>query len=208
MTRGRVTVFVIAALLVVGIAFGQLSTGEHAGQPRQHRLNATIDHLHQTRPAAANVQLVAARRSDATPQASPVTAAASVQTLPPEAVAYLSAVAELQRQFFAAVQQAALRNFFESVYIQQGWAQYGRVLGCIRDRESHGNYQAVNRRSRASGAFQFLQGTWNNIASSAGRSDLVGVFPAYASQHDQDFLAIKLYEQQGYGPWQGGRRCR
>ncbi len=76
-------------------------------------------------------------------------------------------------------------------------------LECVKMHESRGDYTAVNPSSGAGGAYQFLQGTWNNTANYAGRSDLVGVHPSQASPSDQDFLAITLYNWQGPSPWAG-----
>jgi peptidoglycan hydrolase CwlO-like protein len=77
-------------------------------------------------------------------------------------------------------------------------------LSCVRQRESGGNYSAVNPAGPYLGAYQFLQATWNLTASHAGRSDLVGVPPNTASPYDQDEMAWALYQWQGTGPWGGG----
>jgi hypothetical protein len=77
-------------------------------------------------------------------------------------------------------------------------------LTCVRQRESGGNYGAVNPSGPYLGAYQFLQSTWNVTASHAGRSDLVGVPPNLASPYDQDEMAWALYQWQGPGPWGGG----
>jgi len=81
----------------------------------------------------------------------------------------------------------------------------GGFLSCVRTRESGGNYGVYNEGgSGASGAYQFLPGTWNAIAESAGRPDLVGVDPAQATPSDQDAMAQALYSEQGAAPWGGG----
>lgn len=81
----------------------------------------------------------------------------------------------------------------------------GGFLSCVRQRESHGDYTIHNLGgSGASGAYQFMPGTWSSIAASEGRSDLVGMDPAAASPADQDAMAAALYAQQGAGPWGGG----
>ncbi|MDQ1431738.1 MAG: resuscitation-promoting factor RpfB [Actinomycetota bacterium] len=77
-------------------------------------------------------------------------------------------------------------------------------LACVRQRESGGNYGAVNPAGPYLGAYQFLQSTWNVTASHAGRSDLVGLPPNLASAYDQDEMAWVLYQWQGTGPWGGG----
>ena len=79
-----------------------------------------------------------------------------------------------------------------------------RFLSCVRQRESSGNYGAVNPAGPYLGAYQFLQSTWNVTASHAGRSDLVGVPANLASAYDQDEMAWTLYQWQGTGPWGGG----
>jgi hypothetical protein len=77
-------------------------------------------------------------------------------------------------------------------------------LTCVRQRESGGNYGAVNPAGPYLGAYQFLQSTWNVTAAHAGRGDLVGVPANLASAYDQDEMAWALYQWQGAGPWGGG----
>ncbi|MBK5288020.1 MAG: transglycosylase family protein [Acidimicrobiia bacterium] len=79
----------------------------------------------------------------------------------------------------------------------------GNVLECIKRRESRGQYDVVNSSSGAAGAYQFMPGTWDNNARSAGRTDLVGVNPANASAADQDQMAQHLLATQGLRPWGG-----
>ena len=76
-------------------------------------------------------------------------------------------------------------------------------LACVRNRESRGNYQAVNPSSGAGGAFQFLPSTWRIVVRHAGRTDLLYVLPQYASPADQDAMALDLYHWQGRSPWEG-----
>ena len=76
-------------------------------------------------------------------------------------------------------------------------------LSCVRQRESGGNYGAVNPSGPYLGAYQFLPSTWNVTASHAGRPDLVGVPANTASVYDQDEMAWALYQWQGKGPWGG-----
>jgi hypothetical protein len=75
-------------------------------------------------------------------------------------------------------------------------------LACVRQRESGGNYGAVNAGGYY-GAYQFSISTWNGTASYAGRGDLVGVRPDHASPGDQDAMALTLLRWQGRGPWGG-----
>ena len=74
---------------------------------------------------------------------------------------------------------------------------------CVRHRESRGNYQAVNPQSGTGGAYQFHQVTWNEMARTARRTDLVGVRPEQAAPASQDQMAHVLYTSQGRGPWGG-----
>ena len=80
-------------------------------------------------------------------------------------------------------------------------------LVCTRAHESDtsGGYRAVSSSGTYRGAYQFSRSTWDNTARHAGRPDLVGVDPAAAAPHDQDFLALDLYRWQGASPW--GGRC-
>jgi hypothetical protein len=78
-------------------------------------------------------------------------------------------------------------------------------LVCTRRIESGGNYAAVNPSGTYRGAYQFSRSTWDNTARHAGRFDLVGVDPAAAAPHDQDFMALHLFGWQGARPW--GGRC-
>jgi hypothetical protein len=88
--------------------------------------------------------------------------------------------------------------------VAQASTRGGDFLSCIRNRESGGNYAIHNYGgSGASGAYQFMPRTWNSIAASSGRPDLVGVDPAAASPADQDAMASALYAQQGSSPWGG-----
>jgi septal ring factor EnvC (AmiA/AmiB activator) len=75
-------------------------------------------------------------------------------------------------------------------------------LSCVRQRESHGIYTAVNPGGYY-GAYQFAATTWNITASHAARPDLIGVRPDHASAWDQDQLAWTLYQWQGEAPWGG-----
>ena len=71
----------------------------------------------------------------------------------------------------------------------------------LRQCESGNNYQAISPNRLYYGAYQFYQGTWDNTARNAGRSDLVGVRPDQASPADQDAMAHALYQSRGDRPW-------
>jgi hypothetical protein len=102
----------------------------------------------------------------------------------------------------AVVQAAAPRPVVSTVSSD---SNPGDFLSCVRQRESGGDYGVYNSGgSGAAGAYQFMPGTWNGIAASSGRSDLVGVDPAQAAPADQDAMAQALYAQQGAAPWGGG----
>ena len=87
---------------------------------------------------------------------------------------------------------------------QGGGGNNSGFLGCVKNRESRGQYGAVNGSSGAAGAYQFMPQTWNNTARHAGRPDLVGRNPASVSPADQDAMAQHLYQWQGAAPWGGG----
>jgi hypothetical protein len=76
-------------------------------------------------------------------------------------------------------------------------------LACIRQRESHGNYQTVSASGDYRGAYQFDRGAWDSTAFYAGRPDLVGQLANLVSPADQDALALALYHWQGSAPWGG-----
>lgn len=46
----------------------------------------------------------------------------------------------------------------------------GGIAACIRLHESHGNYRAENNTSTASGAYQFLDSTWQSVTGLPGRA--------------------------------------
>jgi uncharacterized protein YlxW (UPF0749 family) len=77
-------------------------------------------------------------------------------------------------------------------------------LVCTRERESHGDYRAVNPAGYY-GAYQMSPSTWDSAAAHGGRGELIGVRPDRASVYDQDDVAWTLYQWQGKAPWLG--RC-
>ena len=76
-------------------------------------------------------------------------------------------------------------------------AQWAALRNC----ESSGNYAVVSANGRYFGAYQFSTATWNSIASTSGRGDLVGIQPNYAAPADQDAMAYALYARSGPGQW-------
>jgi hypothetical protein len=70
-----------------------------------------------------------------------------------------------------------------------GLAGEATILATIRELESGGRYGIGPNAGGASGAYQFIQGTWNATAKRAGRGDLVGRGPWTASPADQDAIA-------------------
>lgn len=76
-------------------------------------------------------------------------------------------------------------------------------LACVRQRESHGDYTAVDSSGRFMGAYQIYQGGWDDIAAQLGRTDLIGVPPHHASPADQDQIALRMLVVHGRSPWGG-----
>ena len=70
----------------------------------------------------------------------------------------------------------------------------------LRECESRQNYQALNPTGQYRGAYQFSVRTWNWVAEMHYPA-LVGVDPAKATREDQDKMAYKLYEINGWNPW-------
>lgn len=76
------------------------------------------------------------------------------------------------------------------------------VLEAIKQCESGGDYTAVNASSGASGAYQFLDSTWQSMDAASGYSTA-----ASAPESVQDAAAIELYEAQGTTPWAASQSC-
>ncbi len=71
----------------------------------------------------------------------------------------------------------------------------------LRQCEAFGSYTIQSANGLYHGAYQFGVGTWNAVAASVGRTDLVGVLPSDASPADQDAMALALWNQRGWSPW-------
>ena len=70
----------------------------------------------------------------------------------------------------------------------------------LRECESTQNYRAVSSSGRYRGAYQFSIRTWDWVAG-IHYPELVGVDPRDASPSDQDKMAYRLYEINGWDPW-------
>ena len=70
----------------------------------------------------------------------------------------------------------------------------------LRQCESTQNYRAISSSGRYRGAYQFSIRTWDWVAGKH-YPDLVGVDPIDAAPPDQDKMAYKLYEINGWNPW-------
>jgi muramidase (phage lysozyme) len=64
---------------------------------------------------------------------------------------------------------------------------------------ARGNYAAVNRRSGASGAYQFTDDTWG------GRYGVRSA--AQATPEQQDRAAYETYQRRGTSPWRFSAAC-
>ncbi len=199
---------IAAPLLVVAIA---ASVAVAAPSSAEHSRGPKLDKLHAERPIAASessnavLSITDAGFEKAAKQVQDYLTDLQYQELG----AYLRAldmqavvdyIASLQAA--EAAQAAAPQRVSSAVSYS---SNPGDFLSCVRNRESGGNYGVYNSGgSGAAGAYQFMPGTWNSIAASSGRSDLVGLDPAQAAPADQDAMAQALYAQQGAAPWGGG----
>ncbi|MBP7018400.1 transglycosylase family protein [Candidatus Saccharibacteria bacterium] len=109
---------------------------------------------------------------------------------------YKEAVKAIAKPVNQPVEIASVRKSVPKYASSDIGAGFARIKQC----ESGGNYAAVNSAGYY-GAYQFGIGTWNSIASSIGRGDLVGVRPDKASPGDQDALAKALHSMRGWQPW-------
>jgi hypothetical protein len=206
-TLGALAVgFFVVVLGAMSVAVAAPSSS----QSREQATEAKLDHLHQARPTAATYDLASDRYLDRKIELASVhrhrwvfdrfvfTVASAKQREAELAAANLLAIAAANASAQSRHQRSGLSHGSAT------WSGGpGGVLACIRHRESRGDYGAINPSSGTAGAYQFMPGTWNSTARSAGRGDLVGVNPANASPADQDAMAQHLLATQGLGPWGG-----
>jgi soluble lytic murein transglycosylase-like protein len=203
--RKRVLLFA-APLLVVAIA---TSVAVAAPSSAEHSRGPKLDKLHAERPIAASES---SNADLSVTDAGFQKAATDIQNYlhyAQQVDDYLRALgAQAVGDYIVSLQvaetaQAAAPQRVSSAVSYS--SDPGDFLSCVRNRESGGNYGVYNSGgSGAAGAYQFMPGTWNSIAASSGRGDLVGLDPAQAAPSDQDAMAQALYSQQGAAPWGGG----
>jgi hypothetical protein len=214
--RKRTVLLVVPICVVVlaaGVAFAAPGGGEHARDAR-------LDHPHAERPTAASpvsmypvayesIRTAIQKAVDFVQAVQGQEIATFVDSVIAEenarAQAEAEAAAAAAAEAEAAARAAAAQSARQVVRSAPSTSSSGNgVLECIKQRESGGDYGVYNSQgSGAAGAYQFMPGTWNSLAGSIGRSDLVGVSPAAASPADQDMMAAALLQQQGLAPWGG-----
>jgi Transglycosylase-like domain len=185
--------------IVASVAAASPSDAEHSRGPK-------LDKLHVERPIAASNRTAHTTKSKASfeAQAKAIQDYVAMRTVGDYIVTRMiqDYIAFRAAEEAAVVSEPVSEPVSSSVYSS---SNPGDFLSCVRNRESGGNYGIYNEGgSGAAGAYQFLPGTWNSIAASVGRGDLVGIDPAQAAPTDQDAMAQALYAQQGAAPWGGG----
>jgi hypothetical protein len=202
--RKRVMLFaapLCAVAIAASVAVAAPSSAERSSGPKLDKLHAERPTAATTRTARASVPgELEAQVKSIQDYVTFVDVSNLIRSMMLEDyLAYQTAVDQAAAAAARAPQQARTSS---SVYSS---SDPGGFLSCVRNRESGGNYGIYNSGgSGAAGAYQFMPGTWNGIAASSGRGDLVGVDPARATPADQDAMAQALYAQQGAAPWGGG----
>ncbi len=204
--RKRILLIAVPLVIVAiaaSVAVASPSDAEHSRGPR-------LDRLHAERPIAATDSTATLSVTDAGYEKAVTDLHNYLQAIAIHDYLHSLAVQVVHDYILSlqaaeaaqAAAQAAPQPVSSAVYSN---TYPGDFLSCVRNRESGGNYGVYNSGgSGAAGAYQFMPGTWNSIAASSGRGDLVGVDPAQASPADQDAMAQALYAQQGTAPWGGG----
>ncbi len=199
--RKRVMLFA-APLCVVAIA---ASVAVASPSDAEHSRGPKLDKLHAERPTAAvsrTASIGEVTKAEFDRQATAIQEYVKAEAFREWITGLIVGDYIVSVQQAEAAQAAAPQRVSSSVSSN---TNPGGFLSCVRNRESGGNYGIYNSGgSGAAGAYQFMPGTWNSIASSSGRSDLVGLDPAQAGPADQDAMAQALYAQQGAAPWGGG----
>jgi Transglycosylase-like domain len=151
------------------------------------------------------------RSQEATLRADEQSQAGAAQQLQVQEVgieAKLMAAQQAEQRQVAAAAAAARAQTPSGAPTSGGGSSGGEsaFLACVEHYESGGNPNAFNPGGPAYGLYQFLQTTWDETVSHAGRGDLVGKHPlasAGVSNGTQDAMARVLYEWQGPSPWAG-----
>jgi hypothetical protein len=186
-----VVVPLVVVVLVAGVAFAAPG-GEHAD-------DAKLDKLHVVRPIAASPEMHSLQGFEERAALQTAVGGYVTGVLSQGFLGYLDWFGVVLTSLAPPPPVTVTRTSVASN------SYNGDFLSCVRWRESHGDYTVHNTQgSGASGAYQFMPGTWNSIAASEGRTDLVGLDPAAASPADQDAMAAALYAQRGAAPWGGG----
>ncbi len=87
-------------------------------------------------------------------------------------------------------------------YQVEAFSQLPPVWQCIAHYESTDNLQAINPTTKDQGAFQFNLNTWSEFAPATYPSQ-----PINASLDQQYTVALNLWTQRGFEPWQTAPLC-
>ncbi len=98
-------------------------------------------------------------------------------------------------------QQRIINDIQASINNERVAIQGHPFLVCVRRHESGGDYQAQNRSSSASGAYQFLDSTWRTVSARAGNAGYARAM--HAPWWVQDAVALWFYNNGGRSAWNG-----
>ncbi|HSX42075.1 MAG TPA: transglycosylase family protein [Candidatus Saccharimonadales bacterium] len=133
-----------------------------------------------------------------TPQVAEVSGARAISIEVTPSSLYLDEQARLKAS--EAVKQAAAQAVAKKAITTPVAAKpQGDMLAAIRYCESRNDYQAQNRRSSASGAYQFLDSTWARFGGYQRAKD--------APAEIQDQKASQALQLRGTAPWNASRSC-
>ena len=101
--------------------------------------------------------------------------------------------------------QSGVKSMPDSLYTHQSYYMPKKegIRKCIMHRESRGNYRADG--SGGSGAYSFIQSTWDHYASLAGFDNAVGVRPNKVRKYVQDAVFWRTFNH-GKGKWHWSSR--